>query len=166
LPTASSWENLVLASFLMGLAGGQRALTPLAAVSVAASQGVLPANNGAPRIIAHPWFALAAVSLAALELAGDKMKSAPDRFAPAGLSARFVSSSVAGAALAPFRRRWLGAALGGSAALAAAYPGWRARVAAMQRHGRISTGVVEDAFVLAGAFAIIESLARKTAPRA
>ena len=89
----------MLPSFLMGLVGGQRAMTPLAAVSVAAARGGLPADSGAPRIIASPLVAMAMVLLAVAELGGDKMRTAPDRTVPVGLAARFVTSAVAGAAL-------------------------------------------------------------------
>jgi len=156
----------MLASFLMGLVGGQRAMTPLATVSVAASRGGLPADTGAPRIISHPLFAVATVALAAAELAGDKLKAAPDRTAPAGLTARFIASAIAGAALAPFRHRWLGAAVGGLAALAASYPGSRARTAAIPRYGRTPTGLAEDALVIMGAVAILRTLARPMATSA
>ncbi len=148
----------MLASFLIGLVGGQRAMTPLAAVSVAAATGALPADHGAPRIIAHPLVAALTVALAAAELAGDKMKTAPNRIVPVGLAARLVTSAVAGAALVPLRQRWLGAAVGGSTAIAASYPGWRARMASIPRYGRISTGLVEDAIVVIGAVAIVRAL--------
>ena len=145
----------MLASFLMGLVGGQRAMTPLAAVSVAAATGALPADNGAPPLLAHPLVASATVALAAAEMAGDKMKTAPDRIVPIGLLARFITNAIAGACLAPRRDRWLGAALGGTTAVAASYPGWRARMAVIPRHGQTPTGLVEDAAVLAGAVAIV-----------
>ena len=41
-------------SIEMGLVGGQRAMTPLAAVAIAAARGELPADNGAPRLLANP----------------------------------------------------------------------------------------------------------------
>ena len=150
----------MLGSFLMGIVGGQRAMTPLAAVAVAAARRRLPDDNGAPRILFHPLVAVAAVLLAAGEMAGDKQKSAPDRIVPVGLAARFVTSAVAGAALASRRQRWLGAIMGGSVAVAASYPGWRARMAAMRRHGQTSTGLVEDAIVVAGATALISARGR------
>ena len=153
----------MLASFLMGLLGGQRAMTPLATVSVAAARGGLPADNGAPGIIAHPLVAAGAVALAIGEMAGDKLKTAPDRIVPIGLAARFITSAIAGAALAPRRQRWLGAAGGGSPAVVASYPGWRARIAAMPRYGQTPTGLVEDAIVVAGAVAIVRALGHSAA---
>ena len=150
----------MLASFLMGLVGGQRAMTPLAVVSVAAACGGLPPDNGAPRLIAYPLVAAVTAALAAAELGGDKMKTAPDRIVPVGLTARFITSAIAGAALAPFRQRWLGATIGGSTAVAAAYPGWRARTASIPRYGQTPTGLVEDAVVIIGAVTILLTMGR------
>jgi uncharacterized membrane protein len=144
----------MLASFLMGLAGGQRAMTPLATVAIAAARGELPVDNGAPKLLAHPVVAAGALALAIGEMAGDKQKTAPNRIVPIGLAARFVTSAIAGASLAPRRQRWLGAAVGGVTAAVASYPGWRARMAAMSRYGQTPTGFVEDAAVVAGAAAI------------
>jgi uncharacterized membrane protein len=150
----------MLAPFLMGLVGGQRAMTPIAAVSLAAMRNGLPADNGAPRIIAHPLVVAALVGLAAAELAGDKMKTAPDRVVPVGLVARFITSAVVGAALTPSRQRWLGAAVGGVSGVAASYFGWRARMASIPQYGHTSTGLVEDGIVIASAVMILRRLAR------
>ena len=150
----------MLAALLIGLVGGQRAMAPLAAVSVAAARGAMPADNGAPRIIAHPAFAAVAVVLAAAELAGDKMKTAPDRIVPIGLFGRFTTSAIAGAALGPSRQRWRNAGIGGATALIASYVGWRARIAAMERYGQTPTGLVEDGLVIAGAVTILRACAR------
>lgn len=144
----------MLTSFLMGLVGGQRAITPLATVAVAAARGELPADNGAPRLLAHPLVATGAVIMAAAEMAGDKQKTAPDRIVPIGLAARFATAAISGAALAPRRQRWWGAAIGGVTAVVASYPGWRARMAAIPAYGQTPTGFVEDAAVLASAAAI------------
>ena len=145
----------MLASFLMGLVGGQRAMTPLAAVAIAGARGELPADNGAPKLLSHPLVATGAGLLAIAEMAGDKQKTAPDRIVPVGLAARFATAAIAGMALAPRNRRWLGAAVGGVTAVVAAYPGWRARCASMATWGQTPTGFVEDAAVVAGAAAIV-----------
>lgn len=155
----------MIASFLMGLVGGQRAMTPLATVSVAAASGGLPADNGAFKIIGHPLVAAAAVALAAAELAGDKMKTAPDRIVPVGLTARFITSAIAGAALAPYPQRLLGAVVGGSTAVVASYPGWRVRMGAIPRYGQTRTGLFEDALVIFAAIAIVRSVGKISASR-
>lgn len=142
-------------SFLMGLVGGQRAMTPLAAVCVASAQGLLPAGNGAPAWMAHPLAAPATMALALAELAADKLPGAPDRVAPLGLAARFCMSALAGMALASRRDRWAGAALGGAVAVVASYAGWRTRSAATRAFGPVQAGLLEDAAVLAGAVAIV-----------
>ncbi|MDP9096518.1 MAG: DUF4126 family protein [Pseudomonadota bacterium] len=151
----------MLASFLMGLIGGQRAMTPLATVAVAASRGNLLPDNGAPRLLTHPLVAAGAVALAIGEMAGDKQKTAPDRIVTIGLAARFLTSAIAGASLASNRQRWLGAAIGGTTAVLASYPGWRARMAAMARYGQTPTGLIEDAIVVAGAVAIMGNTRRR-----
>ncbi len=147
----------MLASFLIGLVGGQRAMTPLAAVAIAAARDELPVDNGAPRLLANPVVAAGVLALAIGEMAGDKQKTAPDRVVAIGLAARFVTSAIAGAALVPRRQRWLGAAVGGVTAVVASYPGWRARMAAIPGYGQTPTGFVEDAAVLGGAVAIVRS---------
>ena len=145
----------MLSSFLMGLIGGQRAMTPLAAVAVAAATDQLRPDNGAPHILSHPIIGAGAVALAIAEIAGDKQKTAPDRVVSIGVTARFMTSAIAGASLTSHRQRWLGAAVSGATAAIASYPGWRARVKAMEYGSQTSTGFLEDAAVLAGATAII-----------
>ena len=143
------------ASFLMGLVGGQRALTPLATVAVASACGWLPADNGAPALLRRPLVAAGTVALAIGEMVGDKRKTSPDRIVAIGLAARFVTSAIAGASLATRRQRWLGAAVGGATAVLASFPGWRARIASMSRFGQTPTGLAEDLAVVASAVGIL-----------
>jgi uncharacterized membrane protein len=148
----------MLASFLMGLVGGQRAMTPLAAVALAAAlRGREHGTDLTGAVARHPLTALGAVVLAVGEMAGDKKKDAPDRIVPIGIAARFVTSAIAGAVLTPGRQRLLGAAIGGVTAVAASYPGWRLRVAAMPRCGQTLTGLVEDGLVVASALAVVRN---------
>ena len=144
-------------AFLMGLVGGQRAMTPLATVAIAAARGQLPEDNGAPRLLANPLVAAGTLALAIGEMAGDKQKTAPDRIVPIGLTARFITSAIAGAALVPKRDRWIGAAIGGITAVVASYPGWRARMATLPRYGQTPTGFAEDLAVLSSAAAIVRT---------
>ena len=151
----------MLAPFLMGLVGGQRALTPLAAVTAAGARGELAYD--APRYATHPLVAAGVMALAVGEMAGDKQKTAPDRVVPIGLAVRFVTSALAGAALVSRRQRWRGAVVGGITAVVASYPGWRARMAAMPRYGQTLTGFVEDAAVIGSATAITRKYGRRRA---
>lgn len=145
----------MLRSFLIGLVAGSRAMTPLAAVSDAAQRGALPADSGAPAWLGHPAVGMASKLLAAGELWGDKLHAAPDRIVPAGIAARLVTGGLAGAALAPRRYVLIGAALGATAAVGAAYLTFGARMRAMRRFGQQSTGVIEDALTVGAAQAVL-----------
>jgi uncharacterized membrane protein len=154
----------MLNSLLIGLVAGARSITPLAAVSEAARRGALPADNGAPRYIGRPLIAAGTKALAAGELLGDKMTSAPDRIVPAGIAARLVTGALAGAALAPRRQAVLGAVLGAGGAVAAAYLTFGARMAAMRRYGQKPTGLVEDALTLGATQLVMKRAMARSAP--
>lgn len=146
----------MLRSFLIGLVGGQRGMAPLAAIATATRRGAIEPVLPAQTLLLNPLIATGTAALAAAEMAGDKMKSAPDRIVPIGLATRAVTAAYAGAALAPKDRRLLGAAVAVGTALASSYVGWRLRCAAMQRWGQTATGFVEDAVVLGSGLAIAD----------
>ena len=146
----------MIRSFLIGLVAGARALTPLATVSDAARRGALPRDNGAPSWLGHPLVAAGLTALAAGELWGDKLKSAPDRIVFAGIAARLVSGGVAGAALAPRRRALTGALLGATAAVGAAFLTFGIRMRALRRFGQTPTGLVEDALTIGAAQLVLK----------
>ena len=141
----------MLRSLLIGLSAGSRALTPLATVSEAARGGHLSEANPAVRLLAHPLFSAGSKALAAGELWGDKMKSAPDRIVPAGIAARLLAGGLSGAALAPRKQMLLGALLGAGASVAAAYVTFDVRMKALRRWGQTPTGLVEDALTVGAA---------------
>lgn len=144
----------MLRSILIGLIAGQRAMTPLSIIAGEAAKGRIANDMPGAALIAHPLGRAGAVTLAAAEMAGDKMKTAPDRTVIAGLSARTLTSGFAGAALAKPGQRRLGAALAVAAALASSYAGLALRKRAMRRFSQTTTGFVEDAALLAGGLAI------------
>ena len=144
----------MLRSILMGLVAGQRAMTPLSALAGAAQRGTLPYDNPEARLMARPLISAGGVVMAAAEMAGDKMKTAPDRTVFLGLLARTISSGFAGATLAPPKRQLAGAALGVGAAITSSYAGLAVRKWAIRRWGQTPTGFVEDAVVFAAANAI------------
>ena len=152
-------------SILTGAVAGMRAMTPLAAVTNAARSGNLPADNGAPRLLANKLASAGMLALAGGELAGDKMKSAPDRIVPAGMVARVATGLIAGAALAPHRQRKLGALLGAGAAVGMAYVTFNLRMRAIARYGQTSTGAVEDAIAVGSAALITQWAAGGSKPR-
>jgi uncharacterized membrane protein len=144
----------MLRSILIGVVAGARSITPLAVVSNAAARGALPENDLPVRLLGHPLVVAGTAALAAAEMGGDKMKSAPDRIVLPGMIARIASAGIAGAALAPRRQRVLAGALAAATAVGAAYLSWNARVRAMERYGQTNTGTIEDAIVAASAAAI------------
>lgn len=143
----------MLRSFLIGLVAGQRGMTPLAVVAGAARRDGLAPDAPGGCLFAHPLVASGAVALAAAEMAGDKMATAPDRTIAPGLIARALSAGFAGAALAE-RRRTAAALVAAATAIAASHAGLALRRRAMRRWGQTTTGFVEDAAVLAGGLAI------------
>ena len=147
-------------SALMGAVAGMRSMTPLAAVAHAARSGRLPIDHGASPLLSSPLVSAGTLALAAAELAGDKMKSAPDRVVVAGMAARIATGAIAGMALAPRRQRGIAALLGATAAVGAAYASFDARRRAMERYGQTATGVIEDALALASAALIARSAAK------
>jgi uncharacterized membrane protein len=153
-------EISMLRSFLIGLVAGSRAMTPLAAVSDAAERGLLPNRNAGLAWLGHPAVSAGLKLLAAGELWGDKLRSAPDRIVPAGILARLVTAGVAGAALAPRRRALEGAVLGATAAVGAAYVTFAIRQRAMRRFDQTSTGMIEDALTVAAAQRVVSGVPR------
>lgn len=145
----------MLASFLIGLVAGQRAMTPLAVLAGAAQRGTLPTEVPGVRLLSVPLIATGAVALAAGEMAGDKMKTAPDRTVAAGLLARSLTAAFAGAVLAEPGRRQEGAMIAVAAAVGASFVGLALRKRSMARYGQTRTGFVEDAAVLALAQGIV-----------
>lgn len=144
----------MLRSFLIGLVAGQRGMTPLAAIATATRRGETPMQLPLQSLLRSPVIAAGTAALAAAEMAGDKMKSAPDRIVPIGLALRSITAAYAGAALAPRDRRMAGAMVAMGTALAASYIGWRLRCATMRRFGQVTTGFVEDAIVLGSGIVI------------
>ena len=145
---------LILRSALIGLVAGQRSLTPLAVLAGAARDGLLPEAPRATALLSNPLIATGAVALAGLEMAGDKMESAPDRTVKRGLAVRIITSAFAGAVLASRGKGALGAATAITAAMASAYAGLALRKKAMRAYGQVPTGAIEDAVVLAGGLAV------------
>jgi uncharacterized membrane protein len=139
----------MLPSLLVGFAAGQRGITPLAVVATAARNGVIDDDMPGVGLLTHPVVAAGAAAFAAAEMAGDKMKTAPDRTVAIGIVVRGITAAFAGAALAPRDKRIAGGAVALAAALASAPIGLRLRKRAMARFGQTATGFVEDAAVMA-----------------
>jgi uncharacterized membrane protein len=141
----------MIRSILMGLVAGMRSMTPIAVISWAARRN-LPSSQTPPlSILSSPAVSKVTLALAAAELLGDKMRSAPDRIIVPGILARVATGAIAGAAVAPRQDRPLGAVLGATVAVGAAYLTFRLRKYAIRNGGQTSTGLIEDAVALSAA---------------
>jgi len=139
----------------IGLTGGARAMTPLAAVANAARTHRLPADKDAPDWLASPLISVGATALAVYELVGDKQPSAPDRIIPPAVVVRTLNAAFAGAMIAPRKHRWAAAAIAGGTAAVASWVTWKVRMRSMQRHSQSATGFIEDAVVVPTAIAAV-----------
>ncbi len=99
----------MLRSLLIGLVAGQRGITPLAAIATATRRGEVTPDLPLQKLLLNPVVAAGTAAFAAAEMAGDKMKTAPDRIVPVGLAVRGLTAAYAGAALAPKGERAQGA---------------------------------------------------------
>jgi uncharacterized membrane protein len=98
--------------------------------------------------------------LAAVELAGDKLPTAPDRTALPSLLARTASGALVGAALftASRDKALTGALIGGLAALAGTYGSFYLR-RALNKTGKVPnliSGLMEDAVMISSGLAMVK----------
>lgn len=150
----------LLPSFFIGSVASARSMTPMATLAAARLMGGRTPGN--LLLLDRPLFKFGALALGAGELAGDKMKSAPDRTVFLGLLARTLSAAIAGAALAPRHRSAAGAATAVATAVPMAYVTLAARKRAMARIGQTRSGLIEDLMIL-GAGAAVVALTLKSA---
>ncbi len=134
----------MIESFCVGIVAGMRAMTPLALVAFLARRGALA--EPVPPLSRATAVALAA--LAAAELWGDKLPSAPDRTILPGLVGRAGTGAIAAASLAAPHERRTAAILGAVTAAVGAHVTLALRKRAMHRYGQVPTGLFEDAVVL------------------
>lgn len=112
-----------------------------------------------PALIAGPAHRNVLALLAAGELIADKLPFMPNRTDAPGLAARFISGAICGMAIARRRKRSeriLSGIVGGTAAVAAAYAGYRYR-----RHVKLPplvAALVEDAVAVGAGTAVVARL--------
>ncbi len=143
----------LLSSALIGAVASARSMTPMATLAMARLTG--RRTPGQLVLLDHPVVKYGALAMGAGELAGDKMKTAPDRTVFLGLLARVMSAGIAGAALAPRGRERAGAAVAVATAVPLAYATLAARKRAMARIGQTRSGLIEDALIVAAGAAIV-----------
>jgi uncharacterized membrane protein len=147
----------MIRSVLIGIVAGMRSLTPVAVISWAAQRSSQFKNSHWPGLLSHPQVSKVAFALAAAELLGDKMRSAPDRIITPGILARIATGAIAGMAVAPPREQRKAAVLGATAAVGAAYVSFGIRQRAIRKRGQTSTGLIEDALAIGAALLIVHS---------
>lgn len=143
----------LLSSALIGAVASARSMTPMA--TIAAARLAHRRTSGELLLLDRPVVKAGALAMGLGELAGDKMKTAPDRTVFLGLLARVMSAGIAGAALAPKGRERAGAAVAVAAAVPLAYLTLAARKQAMARIGQTRSGLIEDALIVAAGAAIV-----------
>lgn len=143
----------LLPSILIGAVASARSMTPMATLAAARLAG--RDTTGTLALLDRPLFKYGALAMGAGELAGDKMKTAPDRTVFLGLLARVMSAGIAGAALAPRGREQAGAAAAIATAVPLAYLTLAGRKQAMARIGQTRSGLIEDALVVTAGAAIV-----------
>ena len=143
----------LLPSILIGAVASARSMTPMATIATARLVG--RQTPGELFLLDRPLFKYGALAMGAGELAGDKMKTAPDRTVFLGLLARVMSAGIAGAALAPRGEEKAGAAVAVATAVPLAYLTLAGRKQAMARIGQTRSGLIEDALIVAAGAAIV-----------
>lgn len=111
--------------------------------------------------LAEPPIAMTLKALSAGELIGDKLPKTPSRIAPLPLVARAVSGALVGGAVFGTARRpaWIGALLGATAAVGAAYGGYHLRKLADEKLGLPDPviALVEDAIAVGVGTAVLSA---------
>ena len=143
----------LLPPILIGAVASARSMTPMAALAGAHLLG--RRTPGRLVLLERPLFTAGALAMGVGELAGDKMKSAPDRTVFLGLLARVMSARIAGAAVVPRGRERLGAGLAVATAVPMAYLTLAGRKRAMREIGQTRSGFVEDALIVAAGIAVV-----------
>lgn len=143
----------LLSSALIGAVASARSMTPMATIAMARLAD--RSTPGELALLDRPLFKYGALAMGVGELAGDKMKSAPDRTVFLGLLARVASAGIAGAALAPEGREKAGAAVAIATTVPMAYLTLSARKRAMASIGQTRSGLIEDLLIVAAGAAVV-----------
>lgn len=143
----------LLSSALIGAVASARSMTPMATIAMARLAD--RSTPGELALLDRPLFKYGALAMGVGELAGDKMKTAPDRTVFLGLLARVASAGIAGAALAPEGREKAGAAVAIATAVPMAYLTLSARKRAMASIGQTRSGLIEDLLIVAAGAAVV-----------
>jgi uncharacterized membrane protein len=153
--------SIYVLAFLIGVVGGLRALTPLAAVSWAARLGWLHLDNTWLAFLGFAATPYIVSVLAIGELINDKLPKTPSRKAPPGFIARIVTGTLCGAAFGMASQSLVGAAVAGAIGAVAGTLGgyeFRSRLARATGGKDLPIALLEDVIAVGGAFLIVSRL--------
>jgi uncharacterized membrane protein len=145
-------------ALLIGVLSGLRSLTPIAAVSWAASVGWLHLENTGLAFLGFAATPYIASGLAIAELIVDKLPMTPSRKATPGFIARVVMGALCGAALGATRDVLIGGLIAGVVgAVAGTLGGYQFRVWLARTLGGkdLPAALIEDAIAICGAVLIV-----------
>ena len=154
--------SIYVLAFLIGVVGGLRALTPLAAVSWAARLGWLHLDNTWLAFLGFAATPYIVSVLAIGELINDKLPKTPSRKAPPGFIARIVTGTLCGAAFGMASQSLVGAAVAGAiGAVAGTLGGYEFRARLVKAIGGkdLPIALLEDVIAVGGAFLIVSRFA-------
>ncbi len=136
----------------LGAISGLRSLSGPAFVCRAASHGHLDLESTPLAFLGSPRLSKVLILMELGELVGDKLPATPSRTSPPPLLGRAASGALVGAVVfvSESRRATIGAALGSTAAIVAAFAGERLRALAVEKSGLPDpvVALAEDAAVL------------------
>jgi uncharacterized membrane protein len=146
-----------LLALLIGIVAGLRALTPIAAVSWAASLGHLSLRGTWLTFLGYVAAPYIATLLAAVELFTDQLPSTPSRKAPPGFAARIVTGGLSGAAIGIAGGAWLGGLVAGIVgAVIGTFAGFALRTRLAGVFGRDRpAALIEDFVAIVAAIVIV-----------
>jgi uncharacterized membrane protein len=145
----------------MGAVSGLRSLTGPAIIAQAANRNIIKLKGTPLAWLGSNSAARTSALLAAGELVADKLPFIPGRTDAPSLAARFIAGAVCGMAIASQRKRSdkiMGAIVGGTAAIAAAYAGYQYRKRV--KLWPIAAALLEDGVAVGSGTAIISALCR------
>lgn len=146
-------------ALVIGICVGLRSLTPPAAVSWAAALHWIDLGRSRLGFLTtKPAVAILTI-LALTELVADKLPSAADRTAPAGLLTRILLGGLCGTciAVAGAQRPWLGILVGVAGAMIGCFAGFQARTRLVKalKVPDIVIAIVEDAVAIGGSLYVV-----------
>jgi len=145
---------LYVFALLIGVVAGLRAMTPLAAISLAAWLGWIDLSASPLSFVGHIITLIVLVLLAIGELVTDQLPNTPSRKVPMQFGARIVVGAIAGGLLTG---DWIiGLVLGAIGAVIGTYVGADLRGRLAKAFGRdLPAALIEDVVAVLGAILIV-----------